>query len=110
MINLNDPNYFKRTIKIFMMAIIIFLIAFILSMIFSSSLKTKHIAIISTIEWGMDDMTIMIPLLKLRCIANAKTIPMITLVEIIFRKYKKGMGIIENTSIWKGTLIALFKM
>ena len=40
MINLNDPNYFKRTIKIFMMAIIIFLIAFILSMIFSSSLET----------------------------------------------------------------------
>ena len=55
-------------------------------------------------------MTIIIPLLILRCIANAKSIPVIILVKIIFRKYKKGMGIKENTNIWKGTLIALFKM
>ncbi|EGG60368.1 stage II sporulation protein M [Staphylococcus epidermidis] len=40
MININDSNYFKRTIKIFMIAIIIFLIAFVLSMIFSPSLET----------------------------------------------------------------------
>ncbi|AUW63034.1 MULTISPECIES: stage II sporulation protein M [Staphylococcus] len=40
MINLKDPNYFKRTIKIFIIAIIIFLIAFILSIIFSPSLET----------------------------------------------------------------------
>ncbi|AJP25802.1 stage II sporulation protein M [Staphylococcus epidermidis] len=40
MININDPNYFKRTIKIFMIAIIIFLIAFVLSIIFSPSLET----------------------------------------------------------------------
>ena len=44
-------------------------------------------------------MTIIIPLLILKCIANAKTIPVITLVEIIFRKYKKGMGIKENKNI-----------
>lgn len=40
MINIDDSNYFKRTIKIFMIAIIIFLIAFVLSIIFSPSLET----------------------------------------------------------------------
>ena len=45
-------------------------------------------------------MTIIIPLLILRCIANAKSIPVIILVKIIFRKYKK---------VWESKKIQTFE-
>lgn len=40
MLNTKDQNYFKRSIKIFIIAIFFFLISFILSIIFSPSLET----------------------------------------------------------------------
>ncbi|RIN63713.1 stage II sporulation protein M, partial [Staphylococcus simulans] len=35
MLNIQDSNYFKRTIKIFVVAMTLILIAFVLSLIFS---------------------------------------------------------------------------
>jgi uncharacterized membrane protein SpoIIM required for sporulation len=40
MLNIKDQNYFKRSIKIFIIATFFFLISFILSIIFSPSLET----------------------------------------------------------------------
>ena len=62
-------------------------------------LITKAIASNSIVICGIEAIIITIELLKLRCNANADTIPVIILVEIIFKKYKKGIGISESINI-----------
>ena len=56
-------------------------------------LITKHIANVSIIACGIEDKTIRRPLLKSKWIAKPNAIPVIILVETIFKNIEMVLGL-----------------
>ncbi|MDU6535938.1 MAG: hypothetical protein E6517_10910 [Intestinibacter bartlettii] len=77
------------------------LLIFLMIVLFNlyKPLITKHIANVSIIACGIEDKTIRRPLLKSKWIAKPNAIPVIILVETIFKKYRNGIGIKEKINI-----------